>query len=740
MLSFQEFWPRIQDYFFSVYENSLYDLALFTAASLAYFLGKHLYSNYYIRRNRDRIPLVLGGWGTRGKSGTERIKAAMINALGHGLVSKTTGCEAMFLYADPYGKMREMFLFRPYDKATIWEQANVMAHAVGLEADVFLWECMALTPSYVRLLQRQWVRDDVSTITNTFPDHEDLQGPAGINIPEVMTQFIPEGGTLLSSEEQMQPILSHAAASQDTSVATVGWLEAGLLTPDVLKRFPYDEHPFNIALVMRLGEELGIEPDFALKEMADRVVADLGVLKTYPIAPLRARRLEFVNGMSANERFGCISNWLRMGFDKQDEEQEPGVWINTVVNNRADRIARSRVFAGLLVEDISADRHFLIGSNLTGLVGYINEAWEAFKEKLTLWPDSSSGEPATPLEVFQHFARRYRVPYSVAGVQARLRSMLAGLPTPPADVDALLNLWDQAEALTQNLRGAGLTEYADGIGAAHQRNLEEYQAFQSLADRLPSGSAPAEQARIDAELRTLLGDWFKSRIIVIEDYYATGNQIVNRICDETPPGYRNKIMGIQNIKGTGLDFVYRWQAWDACHKACTLLQSNSAQQAEQGLRDLSAFQEFGLLCDEYTRTTVECVRASATAQSERFQAELNVILGNLDAAMKEIKAGLHVVRKTGGLTAKLISGIEASLDAGDAVRRRKTADKIYKDLIAERISLERAVVELQYLTKRQKGGWLQDQLLEVKSYLLSQLETAGSELSESDPLHDSARG
>ena len=34
-------------------------------------------------------------------------------------------------------------------------------------------------------------------------------------------------------------------------------------------------------------------------------------------------------------------------------------FICTVVNNQAARIARSRVFANILVNDISADRHFL---------------------------------------------------------------------------------------------------------------------------------------------------------------------------------------------------------------------------------------------------------------------------------------------------------------------------------------------------------------------------------------------
>jgi len=58
---------------------------------------------------------------------------------------------------------------RPYDKATIWEQFNLMRLAKELKADVFLWECMGLTPSYVKILQRKWGRDDVSTITNNIP-------------------------------------------------------------------------------------------------------------------------------------------------------------------------------------------------------------------------------------------------------------------------------------------------------------------------------------------------------------------------------------------------------------------------------------------------------------------------------------------------------------------------------------------------------------------------------------------
>jgi poly-gamma-glutamate synthase PgsB/CapB len=708
-----EHWQRMEAYFFSVYQNSLNDLAVFTALVLVYFVGRHLNANRRIRQTRANLPLVIGGWGTRGKSGTERIKAAMLNGLGYSLVSKTTGCEAMFLYADPYGKMREMFLFRPYDKATIWEQFDVMRHAVGLNADVFLWECMALTPSYVRILQQHWVRDDLSTITNTFPDHEDIQGPAGVNIPEVMTQFIPRHSTLITSEEQMLPILREAALAQDTRLEQVGWLEAGLLTPDVLQRFPYDEHPHNIALVLRLGQELGIAPDFALKEMADRVVPDLGVLKTYPQADIQGRHLVFVNGMSANERFGCLSNWVRMAFDRQDAQAEPGVWISTVVNNRADRVARSRVFAGILVNDISADRHFLIGSNLPGLLGYIEEAWQKFVQPLSLWPASGQSGDSAPEALLHGFASRYRVAASAESVRHRLQAMLQGLGV--AEPQPLLDLWQQPEGLAAALAAHNLQPHAEDLAAAVQRLNEEAQEYQAFSAKV-SAAQPQDHKQLDQALHQLLHTWFMRRIVVVHDFHTSGDGVIDIIRRATPPGVVNRIMGIQNIKGTGLDFVYRWQAWDTCYQACAKLRSGKAALVEQGLHELAAFQEFGLLCEEHVRETIHLAQASAAMQRESFQAQFKLIESKLGLALDEVRAKMGVVRHSGWLT-KLLEGVEALLDAGDAVTRRKTADQIYRDLVGERISVERAVLELQALNKRQKGGWLLGQLHQAREFL-----------------------
>jgi len=688
---------RIKNYFFSAYDNTIFDLTVFIALAMLGFVGHHLYVNWRMHAARNGIPLVIGGWGTRGKSGTERLKAAMFNAQGYSIVSKTSGCEAMFLYSPPYGELRELFLFRPYDKATIWEQFDVVRLARRLGGEVFLWECMALTPAFVRLLQRAWMRDDLVTLTNTFPDHEDLQGPAGINIPEVMTNFIPRGKILLTTEEQMRPILQDAADALGTELKGVGWLESGLIPADILARFPYQEHPDNIALVAALGHELGIGFDYALKAMADRVVPDLGVLKTFAPASVHTRALEFSNGMSANERYGCLGNWKRLGFDKQAPETQPGVIISTVVNNRADRIARSRVFADVLVQDIRADIHVLIGSNLDGLQGYLRETWAIYSPTLTLWPEQ-------PVEggsqgALRALAKQFRIVHDDDLLKARLEIMLRAIGAPPQ----LAEHGGDVQTLAAALRPLSLP-HTDGVLAFHEKDMLMRQEYAALEKRCETAGANQDLA-LDQGMRVQMWAWFERRVVVVDDYYASGDAIINTICNATPPGFHNRIMGLQNIKGTGLDFVYRWLAWDFAHRACEDMLARDPLKQRRGLSALASFQEYGLLSENKVAETLREVRAMPFAQNIQVQAGLDAIAANLANAMDEVRNGLASTR-TAGWQDRALSAIEGFLDAGDAVRRRRKANRIYRDLVTKRISEARAVKELQALTQRQKGGWL----------------------------------
>jgi len=659
-----------------------------------------------IRTARNNLPLVIGGWGTRGKSSVERLKGAIINARGYSVLSKTTGCEAMFIHAHPFNKMREMFLFRPNDKATIWEQHHLTCMASKMNCDVLLWECMGLTPAYVDILQHDWMKDDLSTITNTYPDHEDIQGPAGINIPEVMTNFIPKSSRLITTEECMLPILENKARQYNTQLNDVNWIDAGLITNDILSRFSYEEHPYNIALVVKMAEELGIEKEFALKEMADRVIPDIGVLKIYPFVPIQTRTLKFVSGMSANERFGALSNWKRVEFDQHHLNKSPGTWIMTVVNNRADRIPRSKVFAQILIEDISADCHILIGSNLNGLIGYIKEAWDTYmKDRRLFQKADSQNDQLTPINVFITHCERLRIPYTKEQVINRFKSMLENQPTIESQkVKQLIQLWDDPEKLSQQLIELDV-EYQTEIINHLKANLEQFNEFQGIISQLKT-VVHKQMNELENKAKLFLEKCFQKKIIVIWNYHATGNQVNFQILKNSPPGLHNRIMMLQNIKGTGLDFVYSWQAWERCYYACNQLLSDETSDVTDGLQTLSSFQEFSILTDEYIHTTIDQAKKSPAMQNERFQAELIEIQRKQQQAMKHLMLDSDNTEQTTRWYHKILEWVEAFQDASDAVKRTKKAKKIYKDLTTQRISHERAALELKELSKRQKGGWL----------------------------------
>lgn len=76
------------------------------------------------------------------------------------------------------------------------------------------------------------------------------------------------------------------------------------------------------------------------------------------------------------------------------------------------------------------------------------------------------------------------------------------------------------------------------------------------------------------------------------------------------------------------------------------------------------------------RLAVDEVRRTPNTQSELFQGELTIILSNLECSMQKVKAELSTsVGGGSGVWPGLLVHVEAFLDAGDAVKRRKQATR-----------------------------------------------------------------
>lgn len=700
-LNFVALWEDFQQYFVSVYQNSLTHLTYFLVGIVAMFWGNHLWITTKVRRARKKIPLVIGGWGTRGKSGTERLKAAVFNAMGFSVISKTTGCEAMFLYGHRNSQLKEMFLFRPYDKATIWEQAYVTRVTAAIKADVLLWECMGLTPRYIDILQQQWMQDDISTITNCFPDHEDLQGPAGIDIPQVIARFIPPKAEVFSTEENMSPYLTDEAKKKKTQLTPVSWLDIATLPEDLLSRFPYEEHPANIALVAKMSERFGLTQTMAIKEMADRVVADIGVLKVFPVSQVNERRLQFINGMSANERFGAISNWKRVKLDEVGFHSNEYQYITTVINNRADRVARSKVFAQLVTQELSADIHFVIGDNLDGFEQYVRSAWKTFLHAQAL----ATKDPLSLKESCLYLANFLRIPVTLNAVinivSTLLKSMTLQQPSDVATVKTPEALFSLLESLKQHAEMSDVNLITIDFALSQ---LERFNHFTAMLSKIEQEHSP----KLIKEWESYLTLQFMQRFCYIDDYFISGDQLIKTIAEKVPPYLHCHIMGMQNIKGTGLDFVYRWQQWEKVHASVERLQTQSLhEKIEKECQNLLSFNRFGLLEYEYLQTQLTQFKQLPKAQRENIQVELDAILFKVNANREQ-----HETTKTKQKSpfSGAISAIEKFLDVGDAIKRSKRAKVITNDLIDQRISVNKAAYELQKLNKKQKGGWLLEQI------------------------------
>jgi poly-gamma-glutamate synthase PgsB/CapB len=730
-------------YFLSVSANSQQALAYFLLALVAVVLAGAFVRRRQVERARTAIPLVIGGWGTRGKSGTERLKLGLLHGLGYRVFAKTTGCEAMFLHAAPQGPPLEIFTFRPYGKATIWEQRTLLRLAAELRSEVFLWECMALTPAYVEILQRHWMRDDVATITNAYPDHEDIQGPAGMDVAEVIARFVPDRSRVVTSEINFLPVMQAAADRNRSTLVAVGERAGDLLAPDLLALLPYDEHPRNVALVARLAEDLGIDPTLAIVTMADHVVPDLGVLKRFGPARVRGRVVEFLNGCSANERTGFLSNWRRTGCDRMDLASAPDRYVITAVNNREDRIARSQVFARVLVEDVAVDRHLLLGTNTRGLVGYVRAALAEFLNgQVIVAPEDMSGEAgaeaarwrltkllarlrvvprrasalAEQLEIFARGTGGALAPGDVAAAELRCAPWLT------ADADSSVSLAEVQAALQAELGGwarAAAEAAKENVAEVDPPEVDVPAAAQAVADHwIRQVARTAIAARLHARLavclttgpaaiegfnkglRAAYEELFLELIDVIEDPLTTGDQVVVRCALAAPPGVRVTVMGTQNIKGTGLDFVYRWIAVAAAQRDLQALASRDAGQRAAAWSRLASPDDPGLIDSGLVAARLAAMtpRSGETAAHGRA-------LAQAQARHAARRAALGGRARTGRATG-VVQWLEGWVDFVDAVVRHRRARQVMRDLADRRISHARAALVMRELDARAKGGWL----------------------------------
>ncbi|MGJ8484406.1 poly-gamma-glutamate synthase PgsB [Pseudoalteromonas sp. SYSU M81236] len=670
-------WASFKEYAYSLYQNSIGQLIFFVLAFSTYFWARHIRISKQIKSDRAKIPVSIGGWGTRGKSGTERLKAALFSSLTLKVISKTTGCEATLIYARASGEQFEIPLFRPFDKASIWEQSDVLHFATNVKADVFLWECMGLTPRYVKIL-RNWMNDNFSTITNAYPDHEDILGPTGIDVANETSHFIGENSLVFTSEQNMAPILDLNAKQKNSNLIQVHWADSLQITEDIRSLYPYQEHPANIALVCKMAEHIGLNKDYVFKETSARIVPDIGVLQHFAKAPIATISQSFVNSMSANERLATLENWQRLNIYQLNDD--PKTQVIALINNRNDRVARSKVFASILSNDLRFDRIVVIGSNVDGFYSYFLDALTERVDKLIEINDIENLE--TLLEQFNLLTG--------SQVKARLSSAYGSMIAE--------NLLTLSEG---SVNKSCIKEITGDISSQEIATI--LYTLRHYYQRIALDSLKCDMQKYRDEIKERLILITKSKVTLLDDSNISADEITKAIANLALPNTHQVIVGMQNIKGAGLNYVYAWQQWQKVSQTITKMLSKhcSAKEFRTALTNLNMIVSFNLLEIDYLKQNLVTLKKSQLAQNEFCQAEITALqekISSDNTSVNEENSQPRALRYLNQM-------IESFLDAGAAVKRKKRAIQIYDDIAEKRITLEKAIKLLSEMNRNQSSGW-----------------------------------
>jgi hypothetical protein len=270
-------------------------------------------------------------------------------------------------------------------------------------------------------------------------------------------------------------------------------------------------------------------------------------------------------------------------------------------------------------------------------------------------------------------------------VEAALRAALEGHAPPPGADDVRPDVIEHAARRARRL-GA-----RDKVRAEVEAALER-----------------GDEAAANEAFRRAYRELFLDRIAVLWNADAKGDKVVDFIARAVPPGFDARLMGSQNIKGTGLDFVYRWLSIDRVRLALERMQKDPSARREV-LAWLLSYTDFGLIDCREALAALRAVHAAADPTWSEHKAIVEGAIQRLAALERDKAAGLTAIAKA-GVADKILGHIEQIVDHLDSVRRTRRADAVLEDLFAQRVGHGRAALLLREIVARQKGGWLSKDL------------------------------
>jgi poly-gamma-glutamate synthase PgsB/CapB len=329
---------------------------------------------YQLAKWRNSVPIRVHVNGTRGKSTTVKLLAAMSRRAGMSCIAKFTGGNPGWIDQD--GALHPWPRRGP---ARLGEQHRFWHLAAQQRVELAVLECMAVDPYLQWVAERQITKATHTIITNVRPDHLEVMGSDLTQIAQSLANSIPENGHLILGAEDSIHILAPLAEARNTQLTWVTddmkqalWQELGTT------RHWSAGFLENAATAMLAAQTLGIPV-----EVSKDVLRDWPQETPVFNALWQGYAVQVINGLSANDPVSAHMLW---------DWVPPGEKAVAVYAHRADRPLRLQSFLHALEQEARCCEMLITGpiaKQHTTL-----RRWQAKVDNQTPWPITAVGTQA----------------------------------------------------------------------------------------------------------------------------------------------------------------------------------------------------------------------------------------------------------------------------------------------------------------------------------------------------------
>ncbi len=327
-----------------------------------------LLENYFHKHALSKIPIRIHINGTRGKSSVTRLIASGLRGGNLRTFAKTTGTTPRIINEN--GKDVEIHRLR---SASIGEQVKLIRYFSNKKPDALVIECMAVNPQYQWVSEQCIVQSTLGVITNVRPDHLDEMGTTNKEIAYSLSNTIPFNSKIITAEYSTMGPLKEVSEKRNSIIEQS---DVNDIDKSYLNKFPFIEHPENIALALKVCLAIGVSRDDALNGMLD-TIPDPGSLFIWNIKNNK-NRCKFISGFAANDPSSTKMVW---NLINDRFSNKSCIFLNT----RNDRRYRTIQLMELVLNDIKPDLFIVRADNVSSILSN----YSIDKDKIILFDMSS---------------------------------------------------------------------------------------------------------------------------------------------------------------------------------------------------------------------------------------------------------------------------------------------------------------------------------------------------------------